>query len=238
MAVYTLTSQLGYGDVDHSLDLNLRGAMGLMQEAAILHSDQVGYSVEDVERTRVIWMLSQWRIRLEKPLHWKSSVTVRTWPRTLERATSLRDFEILDEAGERAAIGESAWALVSADTGRITRITPEIIAAYDLTDRPVFHTPLPKLPAGDGPIVYTGSVQRRDIDTNHHVNNRVYLDYALEALPPEAAERGYRELHIRYHQQMLPGQEFCCRYTVRDNAQVVDICSADGAHVHGTVMLL
>lgn len=238
MSVYTISTQLGYGDVDHGLNLNLKGAMGLMQEAAILHSDQVGYSVEDVERTHVIWMLSQWRIRLEKPIHWKSHITVRTWPRTLVRATSLRDFELLDEAGERVAIGESAWALVSTETGRIARITPEIFDAYDLTDRSVFDSPLPKLPAGNGPIVYTGSVQRRDIDTNLHVNNRVYLDYAMEALPPEKGNCAYREVQIRYHQQMLPGQNFCCRYKAVGETQIVDICSADGAHVHGTVVLL
>lgn len=238
MGAYTISTQLSYRDVDSELNLDLKGAMGLMQEAAILHSDQAGYSVEDVGRTHVIWMLSQWRIQLEKPVHWKSCITVRTWPRTLKHATSLRDFELLDETGGRAAIGESAWALVSTETGRIARITPEIIHAYDLTDQSVFDSPLPKLPAGNGPIVYTGSVQRRDIDTNHHVNNRVYLDYALEALPPETVNRSYRELHIRYHQQMLPGQKFCCRYTVRDDAQIVDICSADGAHVHGTIMLL
>lgn len=236
MCTYSFQTRVTYDDVDQDLRLTLKGAMGMMQEAAVVHSAKVGYSVEDVSRTRVIWMLSQWRIRLKQPAKWHECLTVETWPRTMERATSIRDFELRNQAGCPVAIGESAWALVSADTGRIMRVTPEIAAAYDLVDRAVFDTPLEKIPSGEGVVTYIGQVQRRDIDTNHHVNNRVYLDYALEAMPQDMDMSHFQEVVVKYHKQLLPGQNFSCWYRQERDAMIVDIKSQDGTICHGTVM--
>lgn len=236
MPTYSFQTRVMYDDVDQNLHLTLKGAMGMMQEAAAVHSAEVGYSMENVSKTRVIWMLSQWRIRLEQSAKWHECLTVETWPRTMERATSIRDFELRNQAGCPVAIGESGWALVNADTGRIMRVTPEIAAAYELTDRVVFDTPLEKIPSGEGVMTYAGQVQRRDIDTNHHVNNRVYLDYALEAMPRELDISRFREVIVKYHKQMLPGQHFSCWYRRENDSVIVDIKSQDGTICHGTVM--
>ena len=238
MSIYSFQTHVCYDDIDHNMRLTLKGAMGYMQEAAIIHSGKVGYSVGDVSRTHVIWMLLQWRIRLEKSVSWHELLTIETCPRTIERATSIRDFQIKNRKDEIVAVGESNWVLVNADTGRIMRITPEIAAAYDLTETPVFEDSLPDIPLGDGALAYSGIVQRRDIDTNHHVNNRVYLDYALEALPQQLADASFREVHVRYRKQMLPGQKFFCYYRAEGERQIVDICGDDPSHVHGTVVFL
>ena len=236
MSILTYQARVTYDDIDGNMNLSLKGALGFMQEAAMIHSGQVGYSVADVDRTHVTWMLVQWRVRLFAPVRWNEAVTVRTWPRSMERATSIRNFEIEGPDGALAAIGESNWVLVNADTGRITRITPEVASAYDLTDRDVFDTPLPEIQAGDGPDTWHGVIGRRDIDTNHHANNRVYLDYAKEALPEELVHSAFREVSVRYRKQLLLGDAIRCRYTDRGSEHIVDICSETSDVVHGTVV--
>lgn len=238
MQHYSFHTRVSYDDIDDQMSLTLKGVMGLMQEAAILHSDQSGYSVFDTERTRVIWMLVQWHVKLVGKAMWNDLLTVRTWPRTMERLTSSREFEVVDQNGSVVAIGDSTWVLVSADTGRIVRITPEVAGVYHLDVRRVFEADAPVYSDNHGEPVYCGAVLRRDLDTNHHVNNRVYLDYARQALPEDLVDQHFSEVIVRYRKQLLYGQQFHCWYQKDGNAHVVYICGDDPKIVHGSVVFL
>lgn len=238
MSPFHFLTKVFYGDIDNSLNLSLPGALRLMQEAAVIHSDQYGYSVMDVERTRVVWMLVQWRVRLTGKVRWDEPVEVITWPQTMERLTSNRCFRILNQQGKEVAVGESVWLLASADTGRVMRIPPEVADVYELIPDGVFDTPLEKLPHDIGEETYFCKVGRRDLDTNRHVNNLIYLDYAREALPAEIAEQDYPEVVIHYHRQLLLGDSVHCHYTPLPNGHAVHICGDDPNHVHCTVLFL
>lgn len=238
MSVFEFKTRISYDDIGEDLSLTMRGAISLMQEAAIIHSDRVGYSVNDVQRTQVIWMLVQWRVQMLGKAYWNEPVTVRTWPRTMERATSERDFELVDGHGRAVAVGESVWVLVNARTGRIVRIPPEVSQAYDLTQRRAIDAPF-EIASCDVPgiLALTDKVRRRDIDTNDHVNNRVYLDYAFEALPDTVDISSFREVVIRYRDQLVCGQGFCCVHKQLDGADIIEICSEDRHILHAVVIL-
>ena len=235
MAEYEFLSRISYNDIGKDMKLSLRGAMGLFQEAAIIHSDMTGYSIGNVNKTHVIWMLLQWRIRLWEPVSWNETVTVRTWPKSMAKVTSERDFEIISSDGRCVASATSNWALINADTGRLTRITPQMLEAYNLTQRNAFSDDFPEIEDAEASETFSCRVLRRDIDTNNHVNNRVYLDYALEALPEDVADFPFAEVLIRYKKQLLLGQSVRCLYRCTGQYHVVDICSDDG--VHATVTL-
>lgn len=236
MHVFSFSARVAYDDIDQDRRLTMKGAMGYMQEAAIIHSGTVGYSVDDVDRTRVCWMLVQWRAKMVGEARWNDAVEVRTWPRSMERATSSRNFELLNENGDLIAVAESNWVLVNSDTGRIKRITPEIAAAYTLCERDVFEDSEPNVSAELGKFVYRTIVQRRDIDTNRHANNRVYLDYAQEALPEGWADHSFSEVMVRYRQQLLCGMPVCCYYHEENGMHVIHICGEDPSHVHAVVV--
>ena len=92
MSVFAFRTRVSYDDIDRNMNLTLKGVLGFMQEAAMMHSSQVGYSVGDAERTHVTWMLVQWRVRILKDAAWGTELTVNTWPRSMDRATSIRNF--------------------------------------------------------------------------------------------------------------------------------------------------
>lgn len=237
MAVYAFETRVSYDDIDADLSLSVKGVLNMLQEAAIIHADKIGYSMRNVHETGVAWILVQWRVRLLSKAYWDQNVTVRTWPRTMERAKSERDFEIVSEDGNVVAIGESVWVLVSTTTGRIVRITPEIASAYDLTERRVFSDVFLEPDEEVGTEKYCGTVMKRDIDTNGHVNNRVYLEYACEALPDDFDMATVKEVYIHYRRQLLSGQRFRCCYKYIDCAHVIDILCIDSDVKHCTVIL-
>jgi len=169
---------------------------------------------------------------------WNDELVVHTWPHTMERVTSDRCFEICTRQGDVVAVGESSWILVNTLTRRAARVTPEVAEAYPLVDRNVFDTPLRQPPMENGEVTCSCRVMRRDIDTQHHVNNLVYLDYARQALPEEIYDRPFREIAVKYSRQLLLGEEFHCVYHHADGCHLVDIRSADHTVSHAQITLL
>lgn len=178
----------------------------------------------------MFWILSGWRLQfLERPA-WRTRLTVQTWPRSMAGFTSDRDFLVY--SGEKLiARATSRWFLINAGTGKAARVTDQIRSAYELDERTLFDEPIPsngKTPAGVQPAFST-IVGRRDIDTNHHVNNIHYLDYALEALPQEAADSLPSTVEIVFRRQILVGTAIRCLYTrTEDGKHQVEIQSGEG----------
>ena len=55
-------------------------------------------------------------------------------------------------------------------------------------------------------ITFDYIVQRRDVDTNHHVNNLHYLDYAYEALPNDVyINNDFKNVEIMYKHEAKLG---------------------------------
>lgn len=226
--VYSTT--VSYADVgtDHLLSFN--GLLRLLQEAACAASDLCGYGIKDIPTKGVHWLLTGWRVELLHRPDWNTPISVETWPRSFEGFASDREFLVYSQ-GELVARATSRWYLVNVNTGRIARVTDEIRSAYPVEDITVFDTPIPTKgnPLPDARETFTTVVGRRDLDTNLHVNNLHYLDYALEALPQEVYDNLPGTLEIVYRKQILLGTPISCRYGVTESGRhQVEICSEEG----------
>ena len=81
----------------------------------------------------------------------------------------------------------------------------------------------------DAPAAFRTTVGRRDIDTNQHVNNLHYLDYALEALPEEVYRDLPETVDISFRKQILLGTPIQCLYArTEDGKHQVEIRSESG----------
>jgi len=238
MSKYEFPARVSYPDIDRQMQLSAAGALRLMQEAAIVHADQLGCCFRQVEKTHFLWMLVGWHLRMEEPACWNDALTVKTWPRSLERVTSRRCFAIVKEDGTPVAKADSTWILVNADTHRAMRVTPEVAAMLPLTEEDVFEAPFEPGALAEGELTYEGEVLRRDLDTNDHVNNLIYLDYARQALPEALCACRIRELTVGYKRQLLLGDRFHCRYRKGEGCHKVEIYSEDETVLHCEVTLV
>lgn len=194
-----------------------RGLLRILQEAASVASDDVGYGLKDIPRTGIHWILTSWRVELKSRPGWRAALRVETWPRAMDGFLSDREFLVWHEGAE-AARGTSRWVPMDIRTGRIARVNEDMRAAYreqldglDLfPGRPVSSSG--KTPPGV-PAAFETVVGRRDIDTNLHVNNLHYLDYAVEALPEEVYRNMPGTVEITFRRQILLGMPIRCLYS-------------------------
>lgn len=211
MGIYEIALAVQFGDVDIHNRLTFKGALRLLQEAANCHSAEVGYGVNNIEKTGFSWVLYQQHCRLYKRPCWNTKLLIRTWSRGADGLICLRDFEAYDETGELVAEASTGWLLILASTGRMAKMPEGILAEYGTVGRAVFDEPLKRLKMLPGaPRVWNYEVQKRDMDINRHVNNLCYLDYALEALAPGRQEEDYDDVNIMYKKASYPGDRIAC----------------------------
>lgn len=155
-----------------------------MQETAFDAATAVGYGLDGYTASGRVWLVRETEIEYLKPLRYGDSVIVKTWVEDFRRTRSRRVYELSRESDkEPVARATTDWVYVETATLRPTRIPAEMITAFGLTpDQEA--APRPKFPIAPPPpagvFKMRRQVQFRELDGQHHVNNAVYLDYAMD----------------------------------------------------------
>eukprot|EP00242_Pyramimonas_sp_CCMP2087_P013832 CAMPEP_0198204028 /NCGR_PEP_ID=MMETSP1445-20131203/7386_1 /TAXON_ID=36898 /ORGANISM="Pyramimonas sp., Strain CCMP2087" /LENGTH=378 /DNA_ID=CAMNT_0043875693 /DNA_START=146 /DNA_END=1282 /DNA_ORIENTATION=- len=173
----------------------------IMQECATNHALRVGLCSEDgycVDATmasqKLIWMLTKMRIRIDEYPVWGSAIETSTFFGLGGKITARRDWILTDaKTGSRLAGSTSTWVLVSTETRKIARFPSHMAETYkdkscgDKWALGVGQT-TQKIPDVEQEANFyktlTGLRPRfTDIDMNDHINNVIYIEWILEALP-------------------------------------------------------
>lgn len=241
MAIFTYNYKIRYSDVGADNKLTLKSLVAILQEGAILHSNTVGFGVNKVDTTHLAWLLLNWKVTMFMHPHCDEELTVKTWPRVFDKLYSFRDFEVYDKEGNLVAIGASKWFPIDTETKKIRKITSEISDPYgEPVEKSVFDEPFKDkmtVPE-DLKLNFNYTIQRRDIDTNGHVNNLHYIDYALETLDEDIySNNSFDNLEIFYKKELKLKENINCYYSFENNKHVITIKSEDNSIIHAVIRL-
>ena len=78
------------------------------------------------------------------------------------------------------------------------------------------------------------TVLKRDIDSNHHVNNLNYLDFAYEVLPENI---DFKNVEIMYKNEARLGDILQFYYTVENNCSTITIRTKDSNKLNCIIRL-
>ena len=185
MDIYSKQFEVTLSDVGENNQLSDKGILRMMQEIACIHSDICGFSVNDVEETGFAWIILNWKLRVFSRPRWNTKLNVKTWSSHQKHISFYRDFEITDNDNNLVALATSRWVLYDLSKKSFTKIDSEFAKKYTMVDKHVFEEPFNEKIKEPESLIFVKDyvVSKRDLDTNHHVNNLNYLDFAYEALP-------------------------------------------------------
>ncbi|MBK5274531.1 MAG: acyl-ACP thioesterase [Desulfuromonadales bacterium] len=192
--------------------------LNCVQNAGGLHAAQLGVSVRDLRKHGLTWVLSRVHLLVERYPHGDDVIQVRTWPSTREGLFSCREFEMRDKNGDVFSRATSSWAVLNLASRRPVTL-PECLPEYPLTAQRAVDDDFASLPNFPDPPGETFSehpfrVRRSDQDSNQHVNNTVYTDWALEAVPDDLAAGHLQSLEVSYRAEALYGERILSRCVV------------------------
>lgn len=183
------------------------GLANYLQEAAALHAQALGVSINRLNEAGLGWGLVRLWLEMARPPRTGQRIKVRTWPSTSGRLALNRDFEVLDEAGNRLARAVSRWVTIDLASRRAARLAEFITAAFVLDTPPCQGFPSKNVAEPDG----AGEVRRfmarpGDLDSNGHVNNAHLISWA-EAAGPFGPEFRPIELDMAFKAECRQGDE-------------------------------
>ncbi len=129
------------------------------------------------------WFLIRYRIEFENDLKDIKEIKVQTESRGSQRLNAYRDFEVFDNlTGKRILKAATTWMIVDLNNKSVVNISqkfPELFSFEKREDDLVLQK-LKSPETIDREKLF--SVRFDDLDVNNHVNNTVYISWALEAL--------------------------------------------------------
>lgn len=189
----------------------------------------------------IAWIILNWKLKVLSRPKSNSHLLVKTWISSSNALFFYRDFEILDENSKIVAIASSKWVLFGINKKSIIKIPEEVKEKYSCVDKLAFEEKWnEKLKEPEcSEFVMDYKVQRRDIDTNHHVNNLYYLDYAYEALPEEIYNNfKFSNVEIMYKHEAKLGDTVSLFLSQCENGEfVVTMKDKDCKNIHAIVKL-
>lgn len=183
-----------------------------LQEAAAEHAALLQIGVQALHHRDLTWVLSRLRLTVVRYAGVGETMLVRTWPSTRGSLSSYREFEVLDRTGEIVARATTAWVLFDLLRRRPVRLA-KVLPDFSLDPRRAIADDFPSLPrpesSGRG---LSFSVRQGDLDMNHHVNNAVYVGWALESAPEEVAQALVPvDIEVAYRAEALAGDTVLAR---------------------------
>ena len=230
---------VGSRDIGKDNKATNKAMLKYMENIACSHSDSVGQGINEIELTKAVWILLDWKFQvIERPTYGQT-IKVRTWSRKMEKCCAYRDFEIYGQNEKILAIATTKWVLLNADTRKIQRISEEIANKYESEqEKYVFKDEIEKMHEPENEEVSINlKVRRTDIDINNHVNNLNYLDLAYEVLPLEIYNKDIRNVRITYKHQTEPEEIVNISYTTQEDKNIITIKTENKAQLHAIVEL-
>ena len=181
--IYSMDIKVGYSQVNSSLELTNDSILEMFEDIACFHGNLAG---ENVLFSKTAWILTGYMVKVIKRPKYSDDVKLNTWARVIHEIMSTREFEILDDKGERCIVASSTWAHINIEDKSLARVTPELEKAYEAEpDHKAFEeVGVPKLFAPDDLIKSKDFVIDRNLtDMHHHLNNVKYLELAYMAVP-------------------------------------------------------
>jgi acyl-ACP thioesterase len=252
MMDFTREYLVHYYEADSTRHLTLPALIQYFEDLAILHSSACGLDLSWYDRNQCGWMLLKWDVTVLSLPVFGETVRVQTRVNSMKTFQADREFTLLSLDGTVLATARTNWLLVDTVIRRPIRIQKEQFEFFgsgpgtaplfiNVGDVPAVSDPGTAARAvsgqdkdtgtslSDGDTFYRSEIRttNSDIDTNNHVNNVRYINWALDSLPADFADgKNPERMRVQYKKELGAG----C------SALVVSAVSADGMTTHHTVL--
>lgn len=220
---YQQTVKIRYDQVDSNARMSAAALLAALQDAAISHSDALGYSLAYMAEHQWGWAVIHWHIRIYRmPMHLET-VCMETWSNKCRKMQAERSYFLFDGAGEKMVDAISRWIFMDVRTRKPTNVPEHMIQRYGSNQIPAIEGETFQMPTRpkEAPVAaQTLTVARRDTDTNGHANNVKYLEWVLEDIPDDIYEHmDIQDMRLVYRKECRRGDTLQTQTYVMDTPE-------------------
>lgn len=210
MEKYSKESVVSCYEADANKLLRPTAMLDLMQEAANIDANRLGFGYDNMIATNTAWVLSRLHLKVNRYPKWGEQIKINTWHKGAYKLFYLRDFILEDSKGNSLISATTSWLIIDLNTRRLSRHS-ELSDENSYIKEDAISEPADKItPPAEVDFEYAGThkVVWSDIDTNNHVNNVKYVVWALDIVDYEvSSKKPLKYLVINFDNEVVAGQE-------------------------------
>ncbi len=215
--------EIHYFDADNRRKAFVPRLINYFDDVVLYQSEQIGFDLDFFQKNRLAWVLCQWDISIERLPLYRDKIKVRTYPYAMKKFYGYRKYEIFDRQGEKIVTADSIWILIDMEKKRPSRISDGMCKTYGvdegIEDLPDLDKLQPPVKIDDKKEFY---VRQSDIDTNNHVNNVKYIEWAVELIPTEIiCNYNLKNLKTSYKKETKYGEKINSQIEIENQNNMI-----------------
>lgn len=206
--MYSFNSIVRYSEVNKNGRLDPVSIVNYFQDCSTFQSESLDMGIEHLKGIDRAWVLNSWQIEILKDVSLMDEIEIGTWAYDAKGIYGYRNFVINSLDGKRLVNANSIWVYIEMSTGRPVKIKEEDVKAYK-------NEPKIKMTEYGRKIKTSGesreevhfNIRKYHIDTNGHVNNGRYIQFAMEYLEDQIDVKAIRaeyKMPAKYGDKVIP----------------------------------
>jgi len=175
--------QIRGNEIDRTGKLSLPGLTNIMQETAGNHAKVLGFSVGELQKKGISWLLYRMQLKVANLPHYGDKIRIETWPSGIRGVYAFREFEIWRES-EKLGFASTAWLVFNLSNRKLIKIPREFGEKIPDTEEGPRIDLKRKIVA---PEKFDNeskvNVGWQHLDLNNHTNNVYYYSWMMGATP-------------------------------------------------------
>ncbi len=204
---HELLYDVKYYEADYKKRVLITSVMNYFQDLVVKDSEKKQIGLDFLKERDMAWVIAKWDIEVKKYPSFKDTLLVKTIPVALKSFYAHRRFEIWNENSELVISANTLWILINIKTRKPVKIDALFYDAYGLDHENTDKLDFEKLQI---PEQFTAqnefTIRYTDIDTNEHVNNVKFVEWAMQTIPFEViTSKTLHRIQIEYKKEALYG---------------------------------
>ena len=186
---YSKDYEINYYDVDSNLKCKLSSLVNFFCDIGNAQTEYLGETIDDLLAKNVAWVFYKYDIKIYEYPKYRDKIKVQTIPAAFNKFYAYRRYSVFNEEGKLLAEGIALFFMIDINRRRPTRISHEHMKLYDAEDVNGLKIDMDDLMCIESEdISKEFNVRYSDIDSNGHVNNVKYIEWAIESVPVDVVK--------------------------------------------------
>lgn len=183
---YSKEYEINYYDVNYKLEANITTLINYIGDIGTAQTEGLGIGMEYLTANNMAWVFYQYDIKVNRYPKYGEKVKLVTNPAGFKKFYALRTYELFDESGEKILEAQAIFFLINIEKRKAMRVPEEQCISYGAIGDENIDFKVERLEKLKE-VMYSKefNVRYSDIDSNRHVNNSKYVEWAIEAVPLE-----------------------------------------------------
>lgn len=217
---YTLEKTYTISMAEHDMQYRLKPAalLNLLQDVAERNIRGTDFGNQELNAKNLGWFLVRYRIEFDKYPQGLSEIALFTENRGTLRQTAYRDFEAYTLEGERLLRATTSWLMVDLESKSLVNIEQKFpdIKKFEKRENDLTLRKLKTITEWNKEKEF--HVRYQDLDMNGHVNNTIYISWAMEALDMEFLNsHNIKNIDIYFKHEVRYGDDIISLAYVQDD---------------------